>query len=165
MKRERKPVDPVPFSDPLKNYEPQDYADSIERALAEEEVGAITHQPVATGKPDEKVGDVLKRMVEMDVACILVLDEQERLLGVFSERDFLNKVSERYAEACEQTLAELMTPDPVVVHLNDPPGEALAVMSVGSFRHVPLVDVDEKLVGIVGPKRMSAYLSDLVERS
>jgi len=164
MKRERKPTDPKPYSDPLKNYDPQDYADSVEQALAEEQVSAITHQPVATGKPEEKVGDVLKRMVEMDVACIIVVNDAGKPIGVFSERDFLNKVSEQYAEACDKTLADLMTPDPVVVHMTDPAGEALAVMSVGSFRHVPLVDVDEKLAGIVGPKRMSRYLSELVER-
>lgn len=164
MKRERKPTDPRPYSDPLKNYEPQDYADSVERALAEEPVTQITHQPVATGKPDEKVGEVLQRMVDLDVACILVVDEQQKLLGVFSERDYLNKVAERYQEACEQTLSELMTPDVVTVNTTAAAGEALAVMAVGSFRHVPLVDVDDKLAGIVGPRRMSSYLGDLVER-
>jgi len=162
MKRQRKPIDPTEFSDPLKNYQPQEYADDIERHLFDDAVTAITHQPVATGKPDENVGDLLKRMVDLDVACIIVLDDDDKPVGVFSERDFLNEVAERFDEAREITLSDLMTPDPVVVSITAPPAEALAVMSVGSFRHVPLVDVDGKLAGIIGPKRMSRYLGDLV---
>ncbi len=57
-------------------------------------------------------------------------------------------------------MSAVMTPDPVCVYETDTPAKALNLMAVGSFRHIPVLDVDGKIVGIVGPSRTSAYLQE-----
>jgi len=59
-------------------------------------------------------------------------------------------------------LTEVMTANPLVVHETDSPGTALNLMAVQSFRHVPILSVDKKVVGIIGPRRLTDYLQKQV---
>ncbi len=107
--------------------------------------------------PGTSIEQAMRQMAELAVACVLVTDG-DRLLGLFSERDVLNKVADRFEQIKNHSVTEVMTPEPMVVHEIDSIASALNLMAVHGFRHVPILNVDEKLVGIVGPRRVSNYL-------
>lgn len=153
-----------PFQDPLENYDPPKFDDPLERALAEETVAAIEFQPFVCVSPDTKVADVLKQMVDLNVSCVLVAEDQA-LVGVFSQRDALNKVALEFDIVKDKTVSEVMTSNPIFVYETDSSAAALSVMAATGFRHVPVVNLDEKLVGILSPSRVTAFLRSYFEDS
>lgn len=153
--------DPDEFQDPLENYEPREYADPLEEALAEETVDMIRHEPLATISPDTTVEEAVKRLAGLHVACLLV-KQDGKLVGVFSDRDVLNNVALELDDVRAQPVSELMTKDPVYVYETDSAAAALSVMAVSGYRHVPVCDVEQNLVGIVSPQRVTAFLQEHV---
>jgi len=151
------PYDSEEFQDPLEDFEPKVYTDPLEKALAEETVVAVQHQPVATVAPSTPVGVAIQKLASLHVACLLVEDEG-RLVGVFSDRNVLDRVGLEYEEVKERPVSDLMTVDPVFVYESDSAAAALSVMAVCGFRHVPVTDVSQKVVGIVSPQRVTAFL-------
>ncbi|MCZ7644048.1 MAG: CBS domain-containing protein [Planctomycetota bacterium] len=112
--------------------------------------------------PETTVEQALRTLAGLEIACVLVAREG-RLLGLFSERDVLDKVAERYEELKDKPITEVMTPDPVYVYESDRAGKALCVMAVSGYRHVPVVDVNERILGIVSPLRVMRFLQSRCE--
>lgn len=157
MMAEQEYHDPEEFEDPLENYEPPTYRDELERALAEETVAAIHGKPFTLIAPDIPVHEALETLVGLDIACALVIDKQ-RLVGIFSDRDALDKVALEYDEVKDKPVRDVMTKNPVFVRDDDSSAAALCVMAAAGYRHVPVVDVDDKPVGIVNPHRIVEFL-------
>ena len=161
-KRKRRGVQPGEFEDPLSNYDGPEYADELERSLCEDSVTVVEHKPFSTVEASTKVADVLRQMADKDIACVLIEDDS-RLVGIFSARDVLEKLCEQYEQVKDQPIRQVMTPRPVSIYEADPPAHALNLMAVGGFRHVPILDVDEKVVGVLGPRRIISYLESHFE--
>jgi CBS domain-containing protein len=149
------------FQDPLQNYEPKDYHGSLERALAEETVAAIQSTPVATVQVDTPVHVAVETLSTLQVACLLV-ERQGQIAGIFSDRDVLDRVALEYDQVKDRPVEELMTTDPVVVYDSDSAAAALCVMAVCGFRHVPVINLSGKIVGIISPQRVTEFLRNQV---
>jgi CBS domain-containing protein len=106
--------------------------------------------------PSGLVRDAIRLMREHRVGCLLVVDG-ERLTGIITERDLLLKLE---TTGLDRPVHEFMTPDPEVLAPHDPIVYALNKMSVGGFRHVPLVDDGHRPVGIVSVKDIVDYIVD-----
>jgi CBS domain-containing protein len=106
--------------------------------------------------PAASIADAIATMREHRVGCLLVV-EQDRLIGIITERDLLLKLEEGNLT---RPVRELMTHDPEVLTLDDPIVYALNKMRVGGFRHVPLVDETRRPVGIVSVKDIIDYIVD-----
>lgn len=145
------------FDDPLSDYSPPDYVDQMQRALCETPISDMKHQPFTSVDAEEPIEKTLARMDEMNIACVLVTRDG-RLVGILSERDVLDKVADRYEQIHRDPVHTVMTSDPTAVYATDTPAKALAIMAEGGFRHVPILDVDDQVVGIVGPRRVNTHL-------
>ena len=145
------------FLDPLQNYDPKVYNDPLEKALAEETVAAIQSTPVAMVTPETRVHAALQTLANLNVSCLLV-EDQGKLVGVFSDRDVLERVALEYDEVKDRPVRELMTANPVVVYESDSAAAALSIMAVSGFRHVPVTKVDGTIVGIISPQRVTEFL-------
>jgi len=156
-RRKRRAPQEGDFQDPLKNYDGPQRVDGLERSLIEAKVGDMKIQPFATVTPQTSVQRTLEEMAKLNIACVLVV-EDDRLLGIFSERDVLMKVADQLEQLKDRPVSEVMTPKPVYVHRTDSPAKAVNLMAVSGFRHVPIVNVDDKVVGVLGPRRVTAYL-------
>jgi CBS domain-containing protein len=104
--------------------------------------------------PSASLRDAVAIMREHHVGCVLVV-EGERLVGILTERDLLLKMERA---DLDEPVARLMTPDPETLQLDDPIVWALNRMSVGGYRHVPLVDGDARPVGILSVKDIVHYI-------
>ncbi|MEZ6132497.1 MAG: CBS domain-containing protein [Planctomycetaceae bacterium] len=145
------------FSDPLENYDPPVFDDPIQQALHDESVSSIQSQPLTCVNADLSVRDTMKLMVGRQIACVLV-EENDRLVGVFGDRDVLDRVALEYDQVIDEPVRTVMSADPVYVMEDDTAARVLTVMSVSGYRHVPVVNADLKPVGIVSPQRMAAFL-------
>jgi len=97
--------------------------------------------------PDATVFEALQMMAEKNVGGLLVV-EGEKLLGIFSERDYARKVALKDRSSKEMRVSELMTKEIVCVNSDTTIEECMALMNERYIRHLPVVD-DGKLVGIV----------------
>jgi len=145
------------FTDPLQNYDPKTYNDPLEKALADEKVAAIQSTPVATVTPDTPVHAAVAMLARLKVSCLLVVKDG-KLVGVFSDRDVLDRVALDYDQVKDRPVGKLMTTDPVFVYETDSAAAALSIMAVSGFRHVPVTDIEQKVVGIVSPQRVAEFL-------
>lgn len=157
MSSNHPPSEPDEFQDPLQNYDPKVYANVLEKALAEESVVAIQHRPVAVAAAKASIRDAISQLANLQVACLLIEDEG-RLVGVFSDRDVLDKVALEIDQLKDRTVSEVMTQDPVFVYESDSAAAAISVMAVNGFRHVPVTDAKKKVLGIISPQRVTAFL-------
>ena len=147
------------FEDPLKNYDTPKFADEFERSLATDQIKDVMQtRPFVTVPPDFVIEDALKIMVAIEIACLMVTDDAGKLVGILSERDFLEKTATNFDRIKRRQVREVMRSSPVAVYETDSVAKALNVMSVGGFRHVPILDVDDRVVGILGPRRVVSYV-------
>ncbi len=158
-KRQRRAVEVGEYSDPLKRYDGNPPQDDLERQLCEGTVAQIAQTPVAFISPIDTVEDGVQRMAELNVGCLLVV-ETDRLVGIFTQSDLLLRVIDRYDLIKGTLLRDVMTPDPIFVRNTDQPAKAINLMSVGGFRHIPVLDCDDRIVGLIGPRRVTAYLRE-----
>lgn len=110
-------------------------------------LGYITrYQDPVLMRASESVEDACKAMREKHVGSVLVVDEHEHLLGIFTGRDALRLLANGKGSAT--TLEHAMTRTPVTVSPEQKAIDALRAMSDGDFRHLPVVDRG-RIVGVV----------------
>lgn len=143
------------FQDPLSNYDHPVYEDPVEQGLAERPVSDLQLHPYAHVRSDTTVARAMQALSGLRISSLLVID-QGRLVGVFTERDVLERVADRFAELRDQPVSTVMTTDPVVVRETDPWGAALAAIVAGGYRHVPVLGEGGVVEGIVSPRRVVA---------
>jgi CBS domain-containing protein len=108
----------------------------------------VRNQDPVTLPPSATVRDACRYMRDRRVGAVLVIEGDNRLLGIFTGRDAVHRVLAEGRSAARTKLAEVMTRDPNTM----PPGktaiEALRLMEDGRYRHMPVVD-GGRVVGIV----------------
>ena len=98
---------------------------------------------------DSQVFDALKLMAEKNCGALVVLDDDGRLAGLISERDYARKVALLRKTSIDTPVSEIMTSEVVTVSESDSLDHCLAVMSAYNIRHLPVVD-GKRLVGVLG---------------
>lgn len=151
-----------------------DYLDE-ELRIAEERVQADDSDVLALQKPirdlldlaplisvsaDTQIGEAINIMVSHRLGCLLITQD-DSLLGLFSERDVLTRVAANSAVSNETPISEVMTKTPDTLSIDTPMVFALHRMSVGGYRHVPLVDEHDRPVAIVSMRDIVDYLVEL----
>ena len=104
-------------------------------------------QPVTLSKRDT-VQHACQRMWKRRVGAVLVTDEKGALCGIFTGRDAVRALSEA-KDPASAPLGIAMTADPQTIGPDQTAIEALRLMSDCGFRHLPVVDGQKKIVGIV----------------
>ena len=150
-------IDSVEPDDPLSNFEPVEYSSNLERAFAEEAVAEIECTPYLQISPYAPVQEAVEMLHESGVSSLLVV-QGERVVGIFTERDVLEKIVERYSRVRNSPVEQFMTPDPTIVFHSDPAAAAAAAIAVAGHRHVPVLDMDEHVQGVVSPRRVFAFM-------
>lgn len=95
-------------------------------------------------------------MRQWNVGCLLVT-RTGRLVGIFTDRDLLTRVLAP-GLSLAITIAECMTADPVTVQPKDPVRTAIKRMEKGGYRHLPVIDENNRPVGILSARRVVHYL-------
>lgn len=127
----------------------------------------IRHQKVLGAEPGLSVRDAACRMAAEKVGAMLVI-ENGQLVGIFTERDVLNRIVAARLDPDKTTLAEVMTRNPQTVRADKPFSHAMHMMYEGCFRHMPVVD-NGKPVGMIsirdalGPE-LTAFEAELERR-
>jgi CBS domain-containing protein len=118
--------------------------------LSEPIRAVMEKKKLVTASPETTVSKAAKRMAKRKVGAMMVV-EDDRLVGIFTERDALFRVIAPGRDAQTTRLADVMTKAPITVDPDSSFGYALLIMHENGFRHVPVIE-DEKLIGIVSAR-------------
>jgi len=99
-------------------------------------------------------------MAENHIGALVVV-ENERIAGIFTERDALNKVLAAGLDPDATKLEAVMVANPQSISADRPLAHALHMMADGGFRHVPVVDAQGEPLGMVSAR--DALGEDMVD--
>ncbi len=131
----------------------------LARNLKTDSVSRLHPTPPWRIRPQQSVAEAVALMRQQRVGCVLVCRDDDHLIGLFTERDLMQRVLAAGlplgvpVELC-------MTRDPVVVHPKDPIGVAVRRMEEGGYRHLPVVDPAGRPLGVLSVKRIVHYLAE-----
>ena len=105
------------------------------------------HQ-VESVQPGAKLSAAIKMLGEKRIGAVLVLNMADRIEGILSERDIVRVLSERGAGALDEPVSNVMTRKVVSCRPSDTVGAIMEMMTLGKFRHLPVVD-EGQVVGLI----------------
>ncbi|MBC2602123.1 CBS domain-containing protein [Puniceicoccus vermicola] len=103
---------------------------------------------VYSTSPDQSVFEAVAEMNRHRVGSLVVLEEQ-KLVGIFTERDVLTRVVAKTLDPQTTRIADVMTPDPQFLHTTDTIATAMQKMTEKRTRHLPVFDTVDCLVGLI----------------
>jgi CBS domain-containing protein len=109
---------------------------------------ADKQQMLTVVSPKDTVFHALKLMADHNVGAVLVLDG-EQLVGMLSERDYARKVVLQGKTSKDASVQDIMSDKVLYVGLDHSIDECMAIMSEKRFRHLPVLDEAQQVVGIV----------------
>ena len=98
-------------------------------------------------EPDSKLSAAVKMLSERRIGAVLVMSDG-RIEGILSERDIVRVLAERGAAVLDEPVSAVMTRKVISCKQNDTVGAIMEMMTLGKFRHLPVVE-DGKVVGLI----------------
>jgi CBS domain-containing protein len=98
--------------------------------------------------PGDSVVLAVRKLAEYRIGALVVEDQWMKLVGIFSERDFVNAIAHDGAAVLGFAVHQLMSSPTISCRSSDRIDAALRAMTLAKIRHLPVVD-DGKLRGIV----------------
>jgi CBS domain-containing protein len=135
--------------------------DRVERSLMEDQVSVLNVQKPITLRPTATIGEAIQVMLTHNLGAILIVDQEGKLLGIFSERDLLSKVAGLHDRYAELPVAQFMTGHPETIMPSDTLAFALHKMDVGGYRHLPILGPDRQPQGVVSVRDMLRHITHL----
>ena len=121
----------------------------------------VDNQTLYTLPPDSTCRDAAKMMDANKISAVLVITD-ERLQGIITERDLTAKVLAAGLDPDATRLESVMTSNPDVSAPGDPPQDALELMRIRGYRHLPVLDEDN-IVGMVSIRDLYAAAKEQLE--
>ncbi len=115
-----------------------------------------TRRPIASVNPDNSVTECIRLMNSENIGAVLVM-EDDKLVGMFTERDALNKVLADGIDPASTKVSEVMTKDPYCVDPSTTVEEAMGIVTHRRVRHLPILHNSE-VVGIISSGDLTHWL-------
>jgi CBS domain-containing protein len=112
-------------------------------------VGRLCVRTVHTASPDETILEAARRMAREETGSLVILDLERLPIGILSDRDVMMRCVAEGKDPASTPVSELMSTPVASVRESMPIEEALAQMASCHVRRMPVVDDDDRLVGIL----------------
>jgi CBS domain-containing protein len=106
------------------------------------------------------VAEAIRMMLRQHVGAVGVIDSERRIAGIFTERDVLMKTSLSGKDPEQTPVREVMTTPVELASLAMGPGEAMSTMVERHYRHLPVVDEQGKLLGMLSIRNLLEWRID-----
>ena len=126
---------------------------SIQKSIGE----CIARADFVSVGPDDPVMAAVTGMREKGTNCALVV-ENEKLIGIFTERDFLHRIAAETRDPGAVRRREVMTPGPEALRAHDSVTYAINRMAVRKYRNVPIVDRNGRPTSVLDARLVMMHL-------
>lgn len=121
-------------------------------------VGRLMSSPVETIEPTASMRTAAEQMADAEIGSLLITADDGTLVGILTATDFIRHTAAGDEEAIvEDWMSTELTTTTAQTNIRD----AADLMIDHGFHHIPVVDADEHVVGIVTTTDLTAYLSRL----
>jgi CBS domain-containing protein len=127
-------------------------------ALANAKVGDLSPRPHARVDVGDAMWKVVGEMTTKGRGAVLV-EEGGALVGIFTERDLLNRVDTSDPLWSHVSVRDVMTAAPMVIRRGDSLAEALRRLTAGHRRHLPIVDDKGAVTGLVSIRDILTFVA------
>jgi CBS domain-containing protein len=121
-------------------------------------VGRLMSAPVYTVGRDASLRSAGRAMLERGIGSVVVVDDDGVLEGILTATDFVRVVAEGPSDP-DASVSTVMSTDVVTTTANDSIVDVAETMIDQGFHHVPVVDDDRSVVGILTTTDLTAYVS------
>lgn len=135
----------------------------LESALGTATLRDVVQRTPLVVEANSSLATVIEAM-QREVRSTVLVVEAGKLVGIFTERDVLMKVAGHAIDLTHSEVSAFMTRDPVTLPADSAVAFALNRMVLEGFRHIPLVDDDNRPVAEVSMRNLIEYLSDFFNR-
>ena len=130
-------------------------------------ISTLDYKQPATVQVGAPVSDAIDIMQISGSGCVLVVDDEQRLSGIITDRDLLVHINGKRLDPTTVNVEDIMTPNPETLRASDPIAFALNLMHLGHFRHVPLSITDDQQqefpVGIISTRDVLDHVAIFIE--
>ena len=106
---------------------------------------------------DSSVYEALEKLEEKNLGSLVVLEDNGKLDGIFTERDYARKVVLKGRSSRETRVRDIMTEDPIFVSPDTKIDQCMQIMADKSFRHLPVVE-NGQTVGLISISDLVKYI-------
>ena len=121
----------------------------------------VMHRPPITIGPEAELAEAVQTMRDKRIHSLPVIDDDGKLLGIVTDTDLLGALSGKRMPVQSVTdvpVARLMTPDPITIGTDASLGDAAGAMLELGVRHLPVIDEDFRLVGMISERDLRSRL-------
>jgi len=136
--------------------------DRVEQALMCQDVASLQPRPALTLPPYATLSQAVACMAQHDIGAVLVVEPEENLVGILTERDVLFRGVAREAQSLP--IERCMTRQPETVRDTDSLALALHKMDCGGYRHLPVLG-DRRLLGVISVRDILGYITQICAES
>lgn len=116
-----------------------------------------TKSPALTGPETMMISEAAKLMAEKNYGSIVIVDGDQHVLGVMTERDLMSRVVAKGVNATKTPVSDVMSRQLRVASQDDEVRDWLRIMSNERFRRLPVVDNDGKLIAVMSQGDFVSY--------
>lgn len=109
----------------------------------------IEAQTILTIRPDATLGEAVAMLAEKRIGAVVVSDDGKKPQGILSERDIVRQLGRNGPDVLSTPIRDVMTRDPQTCTMGDDALVILERMTQGRFRHLPVVDGEGNMLGVV----------------
>lgn len=118
---------------------------------------------VTSISPDASVFDAIKMMADESIGSLVVMDKDEKLIGIVTERDYARKVIVKGRSSNDTRVAEIMTADVMTAGSDHTVKSCMEIMTDKKLRHLPVVENDRVIAMISIGDLVQAVIADQQE--
>lgn len=122
-------------------------------------ISSLSREDFAKVGENTSLAEIIKILQEKHLACV-VIERKDVLIGIFTERDVLNKIVGYKLDLEKEKVSKFMTPTPDKLLLEDSIAFALNKMTDGGYRHIPIVNKAKKTVSVISMQDVINHLGD-----
>lgn len=131
---------------------------SIEELLKQKKIFQIINSRIVQTGPQTPLSEVIQLMVEAK-SGYAVISENEKVVGIFTETDVTRKILSQSIDL-NSPVSSFMTSNPTLLTPTDTVGEAIDIMAKKTIYHLPLVDENTKLKGMLSVRTLIRFLAE-----
>ena len=146
------------YEDEPGRYEREEH--ELGQSILEATIRNLEPKAALTVRETTSIETALALMLQHNIGAVVV-EREGRPVGIFSERDLLRRVVAAGIDR-GRAVEEVMTPDPQTLGLDDAIAFALNRMSVGGYRHVPIVDGGGRVAAVLSQRDVVDYIVSLL---
>ena len=121
------------------------------------DVLAVKGFHVHTVRKDTSVLAATQQMNKAKIGALVVVDSEKRVVGMFTERDVLRRIVAEQRDPASNPVEAVMTRNVVCCHEDDMLDEVRSIMAQRRVRHLPVLDNEDSLIGLVSIGDLNAW--------